>query len=155
MSWRKFFGRTTRLELFAVIIALLIGVVAIIVLDGCSPMRVSPVGTLTPDPSGGGWTMNRDLPQPVAADYQAGGLGWLQGIAALLPSPWREIVLMLLTTLCAKKAAESPLKAALQQTVNGIELAKGDRPDSAPALHQRLAETQDERTKRIVWDMRP
>jgi hypothetical protein len=148
-------SRFTKKEML-LLAACLLALLAII-MWGCSPVRVSPVGTISEDPTGGGWTMNRDLPQPVAADYQPGAMtgGFLQTIGAFLPSPWREIVLMLSTTLVAKRVAESPLKAALQQTVNGIELAKADNPAAMPAIHQRLAETQDERTKRLVWDLRP
>lgn len=153
MNWRRFFGRTTRLDLLAVILGL---VLVLVLLASCSPMRVAPVGTVTPDPTGGGWTMNRDLPQPVAEDYQPGAaLGWLQVVGSVLPSPWREVALMLVSTLAAKRVAEAPWRKALQQTVNGLELAKNDHPDAVPALHMRLGETQDERTKRLVWDLRP
>lgn len=141
------------LAFLAAICLALIGVA----IFSCSPIRVSPVGTMTSDPTGGGWTMNRELPQPVPADYQPGsGIGgFVQAIGGFLPEPWREIVLMLSTTLVAKRVAESPLKAALKQTVNGIQLAKADNPSAVPAIHRRLAETQDERTKRLVWDLRP
>ncbi len=147
--------RIPKADLFVIALCLL--ALLAVALWGCSPVRVAPVGTLAEDPSGGGWTMNRDLPQPKAEDYQpgAGVGGFLQMAGAFLPEPWREIVLMLSTTLVAKKVAESPLKAALQQTVNGIELAKADNPSALPAIHARLAETQDERTKRLVWNLRP
>lgn len=146
-----------RLDLLVTVLALVAIYLVVCVITSCSPVRVAPVGTLAEDPTGGGWTMNRALPQPVAADYQPGaGIGGLvQMLGAFLPSPWRELVLMLSTTLVAKRVAESPLKAALAQTVSGIELAKREKPDAVPSIHQCLAETQDERTKKLVWDLRP
>ncbi len=141
---------------WVVLIACLLALIAVM-LWGCSPVRVAPVGTLSEDPTGGGWTMNRELPQPAPADYEPGaGIGgFISMIGTALPSPWRELVLMLSTTLVAKKVAESPLKTALAQTVNGIELAKREKPEAVPSIHQCLAETQDERTKKLVWDLRP
>ncbi len=145
----------TKKEMLA-LLACLLALIAV-ALWGCAPVRVAPVGTIAEDPNGKSWTMNSDLPQPVAADYQPGaGLGGLlQAAGAFLPEPWRELVLMLSTTLVAKRVAESPLKTALAQTVNGIELAKREKPEAVPSIHQCLAQTQDERTKKLVWDLRP
>lgn len=155
MSWRKFFGATQRKDLLAVILGLIVLLVIMHMLGGCGAPRVAPVGTISPGPEGT-YILNAALPQPAPEDYEPGaGFGWLEMIAQILPSPWREIVGMLLALLVGRRAGAAPLMTALRQTVAGVEMAKAANPDFKPALHSSLNETQDERTKKLIWDLRP
>lgn len=120
-------------------------------------LRVAPVGTVTPDPEvPGSYVMNRALPQPDPAASQPISMGFMGVLGALLPQPWGTILAALGTALVAAPVARRGPLRALQQTVDGLENAKGQMESAhIDLLHGELAKAQDESAKRIISEMRP
>lgn len=125
----------------------------ILALVSCAP-RVAPVGQIAPDPERPGeYTMNPELPQPDPAHYQGGVLSALGGF---LPSPWREILSGGAALLGGAFVGRRGPRRMLAQVVGGIESAKRDMSEEAiAALHDHLGKAQDDKTKKVIWEMRP
>ncbi len=112
-------------------------------------LPVRPIARIVPDQDG-----SAHFERDAEREPQPGN--FLGLVAQALPSPWRELATLLVGSLVAAPLARRPLSRALEQTVSGIEQAKGDLPDEEVAkLHACLAKSQDPATKRRIWELRP
>ena len=141
------------------VVMALVGLLILIgIMSGCARL-VAPVGNLEPDPAKpGAYVMNPALPQPNPADYNTDtAIDTAIGLGSLLPPPAGEAVGLLgLGVAWWRERKRQQTQRALQQTVNGIELAKADLgAEKRAVLTDHLAKTQDEDAKRLVWEARP
>jgi hypothetical protein len=84
-----------------------------------------------------------------------GIVGMLGSIADFLPSPYRELLGMLVVGYIGEKRKQCA-DARHKQTIDGIEKAKAELPDdAAKTLFSALAATQDDKTKKFVWEVTP
>lgn len=81
--------------------------------------------------------------------------GMLGSLADFLPSPYRELLGMLVVGYIGEKRKQGA-DARHKQTIDGIEKAKADLPpEAAQTLFAALSATQDDKTKKFVWDVTP
>jgi hypothetical protein len=115
---------------------------------------VRPIAFVEPVPGRDGvyhFTPDKDQEPQVGPGIFAG----LGAIAAFLPSPYRELLGMLVVGWIGEKRKQGA-DACHKQTIDGIEAAKTALPpESWKTLTGSLASTQDEKTKKLVWDMTP
>lgn len=127
--------------------------VFVVLLASCA-IPVRPIAFVEPVAGRDGvyhFTPDKDQEPQVGA----GIMGLLSTLGAILPSPYRELVGMLLVGYVGEKRKQGA-DACHKQTIEGIEKAKADLPpESWKALTTSLASTQDAKTQKLVWDLTP
>lgn len=127
--------------------------VMVMTLVGCA-VPVRPIAYIEQDPQRPGtYHFTPDHAQEPHVSDSVGG--FLSGLVTFLPSPYRELLGILVAAWIGEKRKQAS-DVKLKQTVDGIEKAKADLPDGAlDVLHTALASTQDASTQKTVWEMRP
>ncbi len=131
---------------------LLVSLLALALVSCAVPVR--PIAFLEPVSGRDGvyhFTPDQDQEPQIGPGIAA----FLGGLGALLPSPYRELLGMLVVAYVGERRKQGA-DACHKQTIDGIEAAKTALPpESWKALTGSLAAAQDDKTKKLVWDLTP